>query len=63
MTEFQALHQKWLSEDPAYAAEHRAMESEFAFAAQRIRSRIERPRPLEATARGRHHGAIERADW
>lgn len=43
MTEFQALHERWLNEEPAYAAEYRAMESEFAIAAQRIRAH--RPRP------------------
>lgn len=40
MTEFQTLHEKWLKHDPAYAAEYRAMEPEFAIARELIRARI-----------------------
>jgi DNA-binding XRE family transcriptional regulator len=40
MTEFQVLHEKWLTDDPAYAAEYCAMEPEFAIAAELIRARI-----------------------
>lgn len=39
MTDFQVLHEKWLKDDPAYAAEYRAMEPEFAVAAELIRAR------------------------
>jgi ribosome-binding protein aMBF1 (putative translation factor) len=39
MTEFQVLHEKWLNDDPAYAAEYRAMEPEFAVARELIRAR------------------------
>lgn len=40
MTEFQALHEKWLKDDPAYAAEYRAMAPEYAIAAELIRARL-----------------------
>jgi len=39
MTEFQELHEKWLKDDPAYAAEYRTMEPEFALARELIRAR------------------------
>lgn len=39
MTRFHELHERWLKEDPAYAAEHRAMEPEFALARELIRAR------------------------
>lgn len=60
-SESQALHEKWLKHDPAYAAEHQAMEPEFAIAAELIRARIKRARPLESSARDRHHLATETA--
>lgn len=39
MTRFNELHERWLKEDPAYAAEHRALEPEFALARELIRAR------------------------
>ena len=33
------MHTKWLKDDPAYAAEYRAMEPEFAIARELIRAR------------------------
>ena len=58
MTELQELHAKWLKDDPAYAAEYRAMEPEFALARESIRARTAAGMTQEEVAQRRKAVAV-----